>query len=178
MSAYEWFRIRRTMLAYDYWLDVEGVTGRARKDLRAELVGNLTDATAAVGYPAARRSLGSVRTLATAAAPDWDSRPCWVVGSYAAIVVFAIGAFAALGLITAWADGVMAAGGGQGLWIGHPFFLPWVEITVRQGETLQILATFNPWSVVVPPLVAFLIGSRIWRLATRQSSPTPAAQVR
>ena len=75
MSAYEWFRIRRTMLAYDYWLDVEGVTGRARKDLRAELVGNLTDATAAVGYPAARRSLGSVRTLATAAAPDRDSRP-------------------------------------------------------------------------------------------------------
>ncbi|HNV14631.1 MAG TPA: hypothetical protein PKL63_08215, partial [Dermatophilaceae bacterium] len=111
MSAYEWFRIRRTMLAYDYWLDVEGVTGRARKDLRAELVGNLTDATAAVGYPAARRSLGSVRTLATAAAPDRDSRPRWVVGSYAAIVVFAIGAFAALGLITAWADGVMAAGG-------------------------------------------------------------------
>jgi len=75
MSAYEWFRIRRTMLAYDYWLDVEGVTGRARKDLRAELVGNLTDATAAVGYPAARRSLGSVRTLATAAAPAGTAGP-------------------------------------------------------------------------------------------------------
>ena len=138
MSAYEWFRIRRTMLAYDYWLDVEGVTGRARKDLRAELVGNLTDATAAVGYPAARRSLGSVRTLATAAAPDRDSRPRWVVGSYAAIVVFAIGAFAALGLITAWADGVMAA-------------------LCRVSRSRR---------------------SRIWRLATRQSSPTPAAQVR
>lgn len=91
MSAYEWFRIRRTMLAYDYWLDVEGVTGRARKDLRGTRR-NLMDATAAVGYPAARRSLGS----RSAPSPLPQRRtgtawPRWVVGSYAAIVVFAIG---------------------------------------------------------------------------------------
>jgi hypothetical protein len=127
MSALDWIRIRRTMLAYDYWMDVEGVSGRGRKQLRAELVGNLTDATAAVGFPAARRSLGSVRALAAAAAPDRDSRPRWVVGTYAAIVVFAIAGFATLGMTTAWADGVLAAGGSTIDVTGHPVFLPWAQ---------------------------------------------------
>lgn len=178
MSALDWIRIRRTMLAYDYWMDVEGVSGRGRKQLRAELVGNLTDATAAVGFPAARRSLGSVRALAAAAAPDRDSRPRWVVGTYAAIVVFAIAAFATLGMTTAWADGVLAAGGSTIDVTGHPVFLPWAQITVHKGEHLQILAAINPLSILLPMLLAFVLGSRIWRLATGQPSLAHAARAR
>jgi hypothetical protein len=178
MSAFDWIRIRRTMLAYDYWMDVQGVPGRRRKELRAELVGNLTDASATVGYPAARRSLGSVRALAGAAVPDRDSRPRWVVGSYAALVVFAVVAFATLGMTTAWADGVLAAGGSTIDVTGHPVFLPWAEITVHKGERLQILAAINPLSILLPMLLAFLLGSRIWRLATGQPTSAHAAQAR
>ncbi len=182
MSAFDWIRIRRTMLAYDYWMDVEGVPGRRRKELRAELVGNLTDASAAAGYPAARRSLGSVRALAAAAAPDRDTRPRWVVGGYAAITVFAVAGFATLGMTTAWADGALAAGGSTIDVTGHAFFLPWTEITVRKGERLQILASINPLIILLPMLLAFLIGSRIWRLVTGRtsisSSPSPAVQPR
>lgn len=164
MSAFDWIRIRRTMLAFDYWMDVEGVRSRRRKELRAELVGNLTDATAAVGFPAARRSLGSVRALAAAAAPDRDSRPRWVVGVYAAIMVATAWAVVTLVATTAWADGALTAGGATVNATGRPFFAPWAEVTVIRGSTMRMWATLNPPSMLVPSLLAFLVGSRLWRI--------------
>jgi hypothetical protein len=70
MTILDRIRIHRTSLVLDYWMDVEGVPTRGRAQRRAELRANLADASEQVGFPAARRRLGSLRELARAAAGD------------------------------------------------------------------------------------------------------------
>lgn len=174
MTILDSIRIHRTSLVLDYWMDVEGVPTRGRAQRRADLRANLTEASEQVGFPTARRRLGSLRELARAAAGDTTRRPRWVVGTYAALTVLIVVAWVTLLGATAWIDGALAAGVPGRRIEGHPFFLPWITAYVDNSgpdprpSVATLGFTGNLWAIIAPTLVAFLLGSRIWRLVTQR----------
>ncbi len=179
MTILDRIRIHRTSLVFDYWMDVEGVPTRGRAQRRAELRANLVDASEQIGFPAARRRLGSLREVARAAAGDSTLRPRWVVGWCVAVTVLAGVAWVTLIGATAWIDGASAAGV-QGRRVeGHPFFLPWITAYVDNSgpdprpSSATLGFTGNLWVLVAPTLVAFVLGSRMWRLVTRRPQREP-----
>ena len=66
--------IERAVVSHDFWLDLRGTPWRRRRDLRAELRGNLRDATPRSGSRPAMAALGNTREMAAAAHPE-DSDP-------------------------------------------------------------------------------------------------------
>lgn len=75
MRIYDRLRIEATVLRYDYWLEMRGVRGRDRRDLRGELRANLHEASADVGTTRALFGIGSPKQLAHAAPDVHPSRP-------------------------------------------------------------------------------------------------------
>ncbi len=103
-------RIESAVQRFDFWLDFRGVSRRRRRELRAELRGNLADAAAERGITAALLGIGSPRTLAHDVAEAAPARARWTVGAYVALSVFVLLTSAWLFSVIGFVDGVQAAG--------------------------------------------------------------------
>jgi hypothetical protein len=160
MNLLDRARIRGTVIDYDFWLDIEGVPGRVRRERRRELHANLVDATQDVGYRVARQRLGSLRALAADARLD-TAGPRWTVGGW-----WPLGAFVALLGLTllaasAWVDGARATGD-SGRLEGSPTLLPWVHAWVEGEQSMGFEMSLLP--MILPLVIAFVLGSRAWRV--------------
>ncbi|GAB2695941.1 hypothetical protein [Thalassiella azotivora] len=161
-------RIEGAVVRYDLWLDLHGVPGRRRRDLRRELRSNLQEAGHDVGVRAAVRRLGGVRELAADSVVSDRNRPAWTVG-----LLWAAGSLVLLLWLTllqaaAFADGVAASGVGRPV-SGELTLLPGVgvEAHVPDDGGLSIAVT-GSWSLLVVPLLVLVVAARPWRLAGRR----------
>ncbi|MCU1442616.1 MAG: hypothetical protein JWQ59_766 [Cryobacterium sp.] len=106
MNILDRARILRATVSYDLWLDLAGMPGRRRRDLRWELGVNLGDATALVGSKNAARGLGSTREMAAAANPPDLTRPRWTVGFAAGMSLFGVSSIAEFLAALSWRERV------------------------------------------------------------------------
>ncbi len=172
-------RIEGAVQRFDFWLDFRGVSRTRRRELRAELRGNLTDAAAEHGTTVALLGIGSPRTLAHDVAEASPARPRWAVGAYAALAFFVV-------LMTAWLFSVIGfvegveAGGATGRAVTGELF-PWGgKVTAevgRDGSGLSVSATV-PWAIWIGSLVVLLVAAQPWRPLHRRLRPSNPAVAR
>jgi hypothetical protein len=90
LSALDGARIAGAGWRYDFWLDLRSVPRTRRRELRAELQSNLTEAACRVGVGPAIRALGSVRRLAAETTRDGYLRSRWTAGWVAGVSALAL----------------------------------------------------------------------------------------
>lgn len=169
MNVADRVRIELAVQRFDFWLDFRGVARRRRRELRAELRGNLAEATRHKGVGQALHGIGSPRTLAHEVADASPSRARWAVGAYAALTVFAVLASAWLFSLIGFAEGVEAAGV-DGREVSADLF-PWgSEATVEVGDGGARLAMSGsiPAVIWIGSLLALLLAAQPWRSLGRQ----------
>lgn len=173
MSVLDRLRIESAVLRYDFWLEMRGVPGSRRRELRRELRANLDEASADVGTTRALFGIGSPKELAYAATDTDQSRPRWSQG-----LLWAAGTFLLLMgwlLITSLTivQTVEAAGVTDAVEVS-PF--PWFGTTFTvQSSPGTLAASISPlWQLLVGPLLVLLLVAQPWRLL-RRPQPAPAA---
>jgi len=156
-------RIRWAVLRLDLWQSWYGVPGRIGRAMQRELSANLRDADDEPGGVAgAVQRLGSLRELAREAVVDSGGLR-WERGATAAVVAFAAVLLGQMLLSSVYADGLLAAGGGQGNLFGN-------EVSARDdADSLTLSAGLGGWLLLVVPLV-FVLVARPWRLLRRAPS--------
>lgn len=166
------WRIGRAVIAVDFWLELRAVSGKRRRDLRAELRANLYEAARADGSAAAVSALGSLRELSA----GYAQRPAgtganWGRGAtWSSIVLLVIAGLSLVTTVT-WVDASMAAGADSSH--GRPLFSPWLEIAFKQGIGGDVsLSAWFEWWVILIPALAFVIGARAWRRTSRTEAVT------
>ncbi|GAA4123447.1 hypothetical protein GCM10022415_28600 [Knoellia locipacati] len=167
MNLIDRTRIETAVARYDFWLEMRGVRGSRRRDLRRELRANLTEASADVGTTRALFGIGSPKELAYAATDTDPSRPRWSQGL--------IWGAATLALLVAWllvtsltiVQSVEAAGVTRAVDV-HPF--PWFGTTFTvQSSPGTLQASISPlWQLLAGPLFVFLFVAQPWRLLRRR----------
>ncbi|WP_380167260.1 hypothetical protein [Jannaschia sp. R86511] len=153
-------RIWWAVLRLDGWQTWYAVPGRTGRAMRQELAANLRDAAgSAGGVAAAVHRLGGLRELAREAAFD-DGRPGWERGAMAAVVAFTLVLLVQLLLSFVYVDGLLSAGGGQGVLLGN-------EVSAREdADSLTVATGLGGWALLVVPVV-FVLVARPWRLLRR-----------
>ncbi|WP_035902832.1 hypothetical protein [Knoellia subterranea] len=168
MSLIDRIRTETAILRYDFWLEMRGVNGPRRRDLRRELRANLSEATADIGATRALFGIGSPKELAYAATETDPSRPRWSQGSIWAGAVFLILAlWMALTSLTV-IQTAEAAGVASPVSV-HPF--PWwgTTFTAQSSPGTLEAGVTAPWQLIVGPLLTFLLVAQPWRrLRSRQ----------
>ncbi len=157
------FRVARVVLAYDLWLSLRGIGGRRRKNLRAELLANLWDATLRVGSQQATTALGSTRVLA-AQSSGTPGDPQWAIGATAGLsAVLSVVLVQAVAL-TAWGDAAIAAD--RPRVEGSITLLPGMRATYEQlpGGGFVLGTDLGPLALVAG-LAVFVVAARPWRAA-------------
>ncbi|KGN41096.1 hypothetical protein [Knoellia aerolata] len=177
MTVLDRLRIENAVLRYDFWLEMRGVRGSRRRELRRELRANLGAASADVGTTRALFGIGSPKGLAYAATDTNPSRPRWSQAAIWASVAFGLVAFACLFTAIAFTAGVEASGvTGRAV---RGFVFPWfgVDFSARVEADGGGFSTgaggVGTWFLGVPLLV-FLLVAQPWRLLRRQQ-PAAAA---
>lgn len=145
---------------YDFWLDLNSVPGRQRKELTSELKANLYDAAADVGLQTALANVGSLRVLAGETTRDGRLRSRWMAGWVTALSVLALLFVAFVVLTLYYTEGVLDAGATEPV---HTSLFPflWSEVTVdpsagglawsMQPGPIPLLAAITAWLVVTRP---------------------------
>jgi hypothetical protein len=170
MNVIDRARVSWATFSYDLWLELRGVPGRRRRDLRRELRSNLGDATAAVGSRNAVRALGNMRQMAAAAADESDpTRPRWTIGFVVGLAALAVswttGIFAAL----SWLDGVIAAEP-DGQVSGAMTFFPGSSLIYEPlAEGFSFTMNLG-WVCFLIGLIAFVLAARPWRVFVRSAA--------
>ncbi|WP_404383313.1 hypothetical protein LL946_18395 [Knoellia locipacati] len=167
MNTIDRLRIESAILRYDFWLEMRGVGGSRRRDLRRELRANLTEAGADVGTTAALFGIGSPKELAYAATdadpsrPRWSQGLMWAAGTLLVLLVWL--AITSLNLVQA----VEATGSTQAVDVS-PF--PWFGTTFTVQSSPGVLeASISPlWQLLAGPMLAFLLVAQPWRLLRRR----------
>ena len=170
MNVLDRVRIERAVLSYDWWLDLRGTPARRRRDLRAELRGNLRDAAAHTGARQAVASLGSTRQMAAESAVVDPYRPRWAVGIYCGIAALMLTLLVALLAGLAWADGVMNADPSEPV-RGSVTLLPGSSMEYAPLENGFTVSSSVGWLPVVVGVLVFVLVARPWRAVRR----TPVA---
>ncbi|KGN33397.1 hypothetical protein N802_14050 [Knoellia sinensis KCTC 19936] len=179
MNVIDRVRIEAAILRYDFWLEMRGVRGSRRRDLRRELRTNLTEATADVGATRALFGIGSPKELAFAATEVDPSRPRWSQAAIWASAVFAIVVFGCLFTAIAFTAGVEASGVTGSTVRGSVF--PWFGVDyaarVEPGRGgLAVGAGGIGTYFFGLPLLTFLLVAQPWRLLRRSRQTLPAAE--
>lgn len=166
MNLVDRVRTETAIARYDFWLEMRGVRGSRRRDLRRELRTNLAEAGADVGTTRALFGIGSPKELAYAATDTDPSRPRWSQG-----LIWGAGTLAVL---VAWllvtsltiVQSVEAAGVTQPVDV-EPF--PWFGTTFTVHSAPGTLeASISPlWQLLAGPLVVLLLVAQPWRLLRR-----------
>jgi hypothetical protein len=172
MNLIDRLRIESAILRYDFWLEMRGVRGRRRRDLRRELRVNLTEACADVGPTSALFGIGSPKELAYAATDSDPTRPRWSQGL--------LWAAATLALLMVWllvtslniVQTIEAAAVTEAVDV-TPF--PWFGTTFTTRSSPGVLeASISPlWQLLAGPLLVFLLVAQPWRILRRRQQ-TPA----
>ncbi len=174
MNIVDRIRTEYAIQRYDFWLELRGVRGSRRRELRRELRANLAEAGAEVGVTRALFGIGSPKQLAYAAIEADASRPRWSLGAFWAIGTFALlliwMALTTLTIMeTAEAAGLTAPVDVQPFpWFGTTF-------TVESSPGAFGAAVQAPWQLLVGPLLVFLLVAQPWRLL-RRPQPLPVVE--
>ena len=177
MSVLDRLRIESALLRYDFWLEMRGVPGSRRRELRRELRANLGEASADVGTTRALFGIGSPQELAYAATDADPHRPRWSQGAIWASLVFGLVLFSLLFTATAFTAGVEASGVTGETVRGWVF--PWfgVDFAARVEPDrggLAVGAGGSFLQVFGLPLLTFVLVSKPWRVLRRRQ---PASAV-
>ena len=162
MNVIDRLRLERAVQSYDWWLDLRGVPGRRRRELRRELQANLTDAAQDVGVERAVAALGSTRQMAAEAVPDRQDRPRWRLGLQAAVAALVLSVVCELLAGLAWADGAMAAGP-DGRVEGAVSLFPGSSVAYEPVGTGFAVTLQIGWLCLVVALVVLVVAARAWR---------------
>jgi hypothetical protein len=169
MKPLEHVRIWRAAQSYDFWLDVNGVSGARRRELRSELRRNLVDAAADGGAPTAIGSLGSLRQMAREASPADPTKPRWRSGLSMAAAAAAVMLLVELLAALAWVDGAMAASPDRSV-IGSMALFPGSTLEYAPGPDGFSVSFFPGWLWLAVAALVLLIAARPWRVLTRRGS--------
>ena len=173
MNIVDRARIESAILRYDFWLEMRGVRGSRRRDLRRELRTNLAEAGAEVGTTRALFGIGSPKQLAYAATdtdpsrPRWSQGLMWAAGTLLVLLLWL--AVTSLNLVQA----VDATGTTDPVDV-RPF--PWLGTTFTVHSAPGVLeASISPlWQLLAGPLLVLLLVAQPWRLL-RRGQHAPAA---
>jgi hypothetical protein len=180
MTVLDRLRIENALLRYDFWLEMRGVGGRRRRELRRELRANLGEASADVGTTRALFGIGSPKELAHAATDADPYRPRWSQGAIWAAVVLGLVLFALMFTATAFTAGVEASGVTGETVRGTVF--PWfgVDFAARVEPDrggLAVGASGSFLHVLGLPLLTFVLVAKPWRvLRWRRTAPTASPE--
>ncbi|TFD62201.1 hypothetical protein E3T39_04185 [Cryobacterium suzukii] len=163
MNVLDRARIANATFSYDMWLDLRGVPGRRRRDLRRELRANLGDATSLVGSRNAVRGLGSTREMAAAADVADPTRPHWAVGFGVGCSLLAISLIAELLATLSWLDGAIAAAPENRV-SGAMTFFPGSNLAYSPSASGFNVSINLGWVCLLIGLIAFVLAARPWRL--------------
>lgn len=168
MSVLDRIRIENAVQRYDLALDLYGVRGPQRRDLRRELRTNLRESASQAGARRALAGIGSPETLARASAAAYHDprRPAWSQGLLWAMAAVAVYWLVALWTAFAFMDGAFASGVRHEV-RGRPTLLPGVEVFVRQDAAglaggLVLQGGFWLGSLALF-LVVLAVTGRLWR---------------
>ncbi len=164
-------RIASAVQRYDFWLDFRGVGRARRRELRTELRSNLREAATHQGAGAALLGIGRPRALAHDVAEADGARPSWTVAAYLALAVFTGLTMLWLVTVLGFVDGVRASGV-TGREVSGTVF-PWgspVDVEIASDGSGLSAGASVPVVVWLLTLVAFVLGSRPWRLVRSGSA--------
>lgn len=173
MNAIDRLRLESAIVRYDFWLEMRGVRGARRRDLRRELRANLTEASADVGVTRALFGIGSPKELAHAAIEFDPSRPRWSQGLvWAGATLAVLLLWMALTTLTIL-QSVEASGVAQPVEVS-PF--PWFGTTFSAQSSPGTfgVGVDGMWQLLVGPLLAFIVIAQPWRLLRRDQRTTVA----
>lgn len=154
-------RLRRWSYLQDVELWLDPMPGRRRREVIRDLRANLADAASDVGMRRAIDDLGRPRALARAYVDgEPRRRPIWTVGVLAAGGVLLLAELVLLGYLGGMTDALLSSGGGTG---SGSFFGVRVT-TVGTADEMSWSFVGWSWPITIAALLAFLLGSRGWRL--------------
>jgi hypothetical protein len=158
LSMKDRLRIELAVRRVDYALDGR-VPMAKRRQIRSELRSNLIEAAKEVGAENAVRQLGDLRTLSQSYLDLYRGRFDFKVGSYWAVVTYAVIQIMEVALVIAFHAGVATGGANSGtysfqFWDG---FGPFAGSVSGSGSSFVMLL-LSPAHVLLM-LVAFMIGS-------------------
>lgn len=169
MTIIDRARIESAILRYDFWLEMRGVRGSRRRDLRRELRANLAEASTDVGTTRALFGIGSPKELAFGATETDPTRPRWSQAAMAAAGVFTVVLFGCVLTAIAFTSGVEASGP-TGREVSGAVF-PWfgVDYTaqVDPGRSYSAGAGGIGGYLLGLPLLTFVLVAQPWRLLRR-----------
>ncbi len=175
MSVIDRIRIENAVQRYDFWLELRGVRGRRRREMRRELRTNLAAAGADVGVTKALFGIGSPKQLAFEMSERQAHRPRWSLGVLwatvtAAVLLTAVLCTSAIVLQTVQSTGVVGRDVRTEVlpWIGVEFL---TRVEPGQGG-LSLGVTGAPWYLLVP-LVVLLLVAQPWRPITHRDRAMP-----
>ena len=164
-------RLRLSWLSarYDFWLDLNSVPRRDRRELRNELRSNVTDAASDVGMRTAIANVGSARHLARQTALDGDLRSPWSSAITASVSTLAGLMVGFLLLSLYYVEGVLDSGNDEVVssWL-FPFLGSQVEVEPETAAGLGFSVSPGPLPFIVALLV-FVLVAKPWRAIHRQS---------
>ena len=176
MNIVDRTRIESTILRYDFWLEMRGLRGSRRRELRRELRANLAEAATDVGTTRALFGIGSPKQLAYAATDTDPSRPRWSQGALWAALVFGIVIFGCMFTAIAFPAGVEASGV-EGRRV-HGSVFPWFGVDfaaqVEPGRSYAAGAGGVGAYFLGLPLLTFLLVAQPWRLLRRERHASAA----
>ena len=166
LSLAERARVGWVCARYDFWLDLNSVRRKHRKELRAELKSNLVDASGRIGVSEAVGNLGSLRHLAAETVRDGQLRSPWLAGWVAGwtVLALAVAAFFSLGLY--YTEGVLDSGITESVESSlFPFFGSNIVVDQSAGGIQWEFAT-GPMPLVWA-FLTWLLVAKPWRSLNR-----------
>jgi hypothetical protein len=159
-------RVELAVLRYDFWLDLQGVPRRRRRELRRELRQNLDDAAQRVGSRTAVRQLGSLRALAAegAEAVHRPGTPRWSRAGVAAALAFGVVAVLEMLAVLWWVSAADSSGAAT-VSGALPLF-PGSAVEYSETATSTALEVQPGWLVLAAAGATFAVVSRPWLLLT------------
>lgn len=158
---WDWFFIRFSWHMQDY-------PGREYRRIRRELRAEITAAAADVGMVAALRDLGHPRVLAERYKAELPTRlPRYATGAVAAGLTVGALMYLHLAYTLGVIDTLESVGGGS--FTSAPFGTATTVNVSGSGFDITLTSTATTWLVALGiGLVAFVLGSRLWRVLRRR----------
>jgi hypothetical protein len=157
-------RLEAALFRVDWELDGR-IPRRVRRQIKDELRANLGEAARLVGMKTAIQQLGDLRALGASYLEVYRGRFDLRAGWTAAFVAYIAVQVVAFAVFMAFQGGVLSSGGHGAAYDLLNGFGPF-RGSVGTGGTSFEVAILTPAHVVVM-LIAFVIGSRMWRLLRR-----------